>query len=173
MNKIDWTTLHLQYKGGAIWRVKKQNHIFISKAPRALFRKNTVFIIFPFIAFDSFFTPSLTYSHCALILTFILICIFVFAYNYVRASIRTTYYWLNILTIWQDAFQFTFLMRWTIVENFSWTLRSLSWDCTSEFCSLQMIRYLSILCSTASYLHGRSGRNCIIFFVLNFITSYN
>ena len=78
-------------------------------------------------------------------------------------SFLTTYYWLNILSIWQNPFQFTFLIRWTIVENFSWTLRSLSWDCTSEFCSLQMIRYLNILCSTASYLHVQSGRNFISF----------
>ena len=37
-------TVLLQYKGGTNWRVKKQNHISISKAPGALFRKNTVFI---------------------------------------------------------------------------------------------------------------------------------
>ena len=35
-------TVYLQYKGGANWRVKKQSHISISKAPGALFRKNTV-----------------------------------------------------------------------------------------------------------------------------------
>ena len=34
--------VYLQYKGGAIWRVKKQSHISISKAPGALFRENTV-----------------------------------------------------------------------------------------------------------------------------------
>jgi len=35
-------TVYLQYKGGANWRVKKPSLISISKAPRALFRKNTV-----------------------------------------------------------------------------------------------------------------------------------
>ena len=35
-------TVHLQYKGGANWRVKKPSFISISKAPGALFRKNMV-----------------------------------------------------------------------------------------------------------------------------------
>ena len=34
-------TVNLQYKGGANWRVKKPSLISISKAPGALFRKNT------------------------------------------------------------------------------------------------------------------------------------
>ena len=42
MKKIDWMTAHLQYKGGANWRVKKPSFISISKAPGGLFRKNTV-----------------------------------------------------------------------------------------------------------------------------------
>ena len=39
-------TVYLQYKGGAYWKVKKQSHISISKAPGALIRKNTVFNFF-------------------------------------------------------------------------------------------------------------------------------
>ena len=39
---MDRIIVYLQYKGGAIWRVKKQSHISISKAPGALIRKNTV-----------------------------------------------------------------------------------------------------------------------------------
>ena len=39
MKKMDWKTVHLQYKGGVNWRVKKQSHIYISKAPGALIRK--------------------------------------------------------------------------------------------------------------------------------------
>ena len=35
-------TVHLQCKGGSDWRVKKQSHISISKAPGALFRKISV-----------------------------------------------------------------------------------------------------------------------------------
>ena len=35
-------TVHLQYKGGADWRIKKLSHISISKAPGTLFRTNTV-----------------------------------------------------------------------------------------------------------------------------------
>ena len=35
-------TVYLQYKGGAFWRVKKSSFISISKAPGALFRRNTV-----------------------------------------------------------------------------------------------------------------------------------
>ena len=42
MKKMDPIIVYLQYKGGAIWRVKKQSHISISKAPGALFRENTV-----------------------------------------------------------------------------------------------------------------------------------
>ena len=42
MKKMDRIIVYLQYKGGAIWRVKKQSHISISKAPGALFRENTV-----------------------------------------------------------------------------------------------------------------------------------
>ena len=45
MKKINRMTVHLQYKGGANWRVKKQSHISISKAPEALFREDTVFKI--------------------------------------------------------------------------------------------------------------------------------
>ena len=43
---MDRIIVYLQYKGGAIWRVKKQSHISISKAPGALFRENTVIYIF-------------------------------------------------------------------------------------------------------------------------------
>ena len=32
-------TDNLQHRGGVNWRVKKQSHILISKAPWALFRK--------------------------------------------------------------------------------------------------------------------------------------
>ena len=42
MRKIGWMRVYLQYKRGAYWRVKNQSHISISKAPGALFRKNTV-----------------------------------------------------------------------------------------------------------------------------------
>ena len=45
MKKMDRIIVYLQYKGGAIWRVKKQSHISISKAPGALFRENTVIVL--------------------------------------------------------------------------------------------------------------------------------
>ena len=44
-------TVHLQYKGGANWRVKKPSLISISKAPGALLRKNTVFVACSMVVF--------------------------------------------------------------------------------------------------------------------------
>ena len=59
-------TVHLQYKGGANWSVKKPSFISFSKAPGALIRKNTVIKILSKIFIFLPFSMSIAYHKATL-----------------------------------------------------------------------------------------------------------
>ena len=78
----------IQYIGGANWRVKKQSHISISKAPGALFRENTVMILQHCVKqkFDRYggtwkFHCNPAVSVCALVFLYSLVRLFIYRWT--------------------------------------------------------------------------------------------